>query len=438
MGAPVGRRQPRFEEDITCAPGTSSAAGSDRIVFRGSRESDLNEELQLHLERETERLQASGLSREDARLQARRLFGGVEQIKEASRDARGTGALDALARDTRHGLRRLVRDWRFTTAAVLILGLAIGANTAIFSVVNAALFRDKGFADPDRLVDIYQNDPAGKPLIVISYDIYKAMAEYTDIFAATMAATIPVPNRYLHEGGIRSGTAEYATATYLDVLGLRPSLGRWFDATEERPGAPLVAVLGHQAWTRVFRADPSVIGRVVRIEGVPVTIVGIGPANHRGTVDVGLVTDFWLPITALASAEPRAMRGSSPPRSRTLVRESPPAGGRHRGAGQSGDGRARTPARGRVSGSVSRRGRVRPGHRHHGRSHDGRADPPAGGRAVHGDRLAGARHRQPRPRHRVQQPGHAAAGTRRRAGEGSLGAAGHGRQATSARAAPAD
>jgi predicted permease len=114
-----------------------------------------------------------------------------------------------------------------------------------------------------------------------------------------MAASIPNPARYLHEGSIRSATVEYATATYLDVLGLRPSLGRWFDKTEERPGAPLVAVIGHQAWTRVYRADPSVVGRVVRIEGVPVTIVGIGPANHRGTIDVGLVTDFWLPIPAL-------------------------------------------------------------------------------------------------------------------------------------------
>jgi predicted permease len=274
------------------------------IVFRGGRESDLSEELQLHLERETERLQGTGLSREDARFQGLRLFGGVEQIKEASRDARGTAALDALARDMRHALRRLVRDWRFTTAAVLILGLAIGANTAIFSLVNAVLFRDQGFADPARLVDIYQNDPAGKPLIVVSYDAYKEMAEYNDIFAGTMAATIPVPTRYLHEGAVRSGSAEYATATYLDLLGLRPSLGRWFDATEERPGAPLVAVLGYQAWTRVFRADPAVVGRVVRIEGLPVTIVGIGPANHRGTLDVGLVTDFWLPITALRELNP--------------------------------------------------------------------------------------------------------------------------------------
>src|SRR5688572_29009510 len=282
------------------------------ILFRDRRESDLSEELQLHLEREAERLQATGLSYDEARLQARRLFGGVEQIKEASRDARGTGAWDALVRDTRHGLRRLVRDWRFTAAAVLILGLAIGANTAIFSVVNAALVRDKGFADSDRLVDIYQNDPAGRPLIVISYDLYKTMAEYTDIFAATMASSIPVPNRYLHEGSIRSGTAEFSTATYLDTLGLRPSFGRWFDATEERPGAPLVAVLGHQTWTRVFRADPSVIGRVVRIEGVPVTIVGVGPASHRGTLDIGLVTDFWLPITALRQLNPMPSAPDTP------------------------------------------------------------------------------------------------------------------------------
>jgi predicted permease len=269
------------------------------IVFRTRRESDLSEELQLHLDREIERLQATGLSREEARFQALRLFGGVEQIKEASRDARGTGAWDALVRDTRHGLRRLVRDWRFTTAAVLILGIAIGANAAIFSVVNAVLFRKEAFADPDRLVNIYQNDPAGKPMIVTSYSAYMEMADYKDIFVSTMASTIPNPVRYLHDGAVKSAVAEFATASYLDVLGLQPSRGRWFDATEERAGAPIVAVLGHQAWTRLFRSDPSVLGRVIRMEGVAVTIIGIGPATHRGTLEVGLGTDFWLPITAV-------------------------------------------------------------------------------------------------------------------------------------------
>jgi predicted permease len=202
-----------------------------------------------------------------------------------------------------------VRDWRFTVAAVLILGLAIGANTAIFSLVNAVLFRPQRLARPDRLVNIYQNDPAGKPLVVISYAAYQEIAEFKDIFAATMAASIPNSARYLKDGGIRAATVEYASATYLDVLGLQPSLGRWFEKSEERTGAPIVAVLGHQAWTRTFGADPSVVGRVIKIEGVPVTIVGVGPANHRGTIDVGLVTDFWLPITALpALATVPAMR----------------------------------------------------------------------------------------------------------------------------------
>jgi predicted permease len=290
------------------------------ILFRTRRESDLREELQLHLERETERLQASGVPRDEARLQAMRLFGGVEQIKEECRDARGTAALDALARDMRHGLRRMLHDRGFTTAAVSILALAIGANTAIFSLVNAVLFRQQTFADPDRLVNIYQNDRAGKPLVVTSYSTYTRIAQYTDIFAATTAATIPGPARYPLDGAIRDAAVEYATATYLDTLGLRPSLGRWFDETEARPGAPAVAVIGHQLWSGVYHADPSVLGRVVRLDGKPVTIVGIGPATLRGTVDIGLGTDFWLPITALPATEIPGIRGVATIRAPLLVK----------------------------------------------------------------------------------------------------------------------
>src|SRR4030095_16177577 len=199
MGAAVGRRQPRTAEDVAVRLLHILRSRLRSIVFRDRRESDLSEELQVHLEREVERLQASGLSRGEARLQARRGFGGVEQLKEECRDARGTGAWAALVRDSRQGLRRLVRDWRFTTAAVLILGLAIGANTAIFSVVNAVLFREQPFANPDRLVNIYQNDRTARPLVVTSYDAYKQIAEYPGVFAATMAGSIPNPARYLHD-----------------------------------------------------------------------------------------------------------------------------------------------------------------------------------------------------------------------------------------------
>jgi predicted permease len=268
-------------------------------MFRDRRESELREELQLHLEREIERLQAAGVPSEQARLQARRSFGGIEAIKEECREARGTMTWDTVVRDTRQGLRRLVRDWRFTVAAVLILGLGIGANTAMFSVVNTVLFRQSTVADPGRLVNIYQNDRANRPLIVTSYAAYQEIAGHTDLFAGTLAATIPNPTRYLHEGVIRTALAEYGTATYLNVLGLRPLLGRWFDQTEERPGAPLVAVLGHHTWVRAFHADPSVIGRVIYVEGIPVTIIGVGPAGHHGIVDVGLGTDLFLPVTAI-------------------------------------------------------------------------------------------------------------------------------------------
>ncbi len=274
------------------------------LVFRAGREYDLNEELRFHLERDVERLMRRGLSRDEARQQARRLFGGVEQIKEASRDARGTANLDALARDIRDGSRRLWRDWRFTTAAVVILGLAIGVNTAIFSLVNAVLLRPQTSRDPARLVNIYQNDRAGKPLVVTTYTAYTEITEYKDVFAAVTAGSIPSPFRYLYDGAIRTATVEYATSTYLDVLGLRPTLGRWFDQAEERRATAVVGVLGYQAWTRVFHADPDIIGRLVWIEGVPVTIVGVGPAHYRGTIDVGVDTDVWLPITALPAIVP--------------------------------------------------------------------------------------------------------------------------------------
>ena len=279
------------------------------LILRNRREAELAEELELHLERETERLQAGGLSPEDARYQARRAFGGVERIKDACRDARATGAIDTLVRETRHAVRRLALDWRFTAAAVVMLGLGIGANTAIFSLVNATLLRGQPFAQPDRLVEIYQtaSNPGG--LDGNSYPAYLDMAEYTELFASTTAVFVPHGVNYLEEGALRPAVAEHTTATYLTVLGLRPSLGRWFDAAEDTPGAAVVAVVGHDAWTRKFRSDPSVIGRTIRIEGVPVTIVGIGPEGHRGSFNLGLVTDFWLPISSLAvlGAPPRTL-----------------------------------------------------------------------------------------------------------------------------------
>jgi predicted permease len=271
-----------------------------RSLFTRSRqEAELEEELRLHLEREADQLAAIGLPRDAARQQALRRFGRLDLAREQCRDARGTASLEAIARDTRHAARRLARDWRFTTAAVLILALGIGANTAVFSAVNALLFRRQSVANPDRLVDIYQKGSNPNGIDANSYAAYLDMARYEDVFAGTTAVFIPHGVHYLDDGTLRTAVVEHTTSSYPSVLGLHPALGRWFDPAEDIAGAPIVAVVGYQAWVSKFHRDPSVIGRTIRIEGVPVTVVGVGPAGHLGTLNVGLVTDFWLPVAAL-------------------------------------------------------------------------------------------------------------------------------------------
>jgi predicted permease len=271
------------------------------LFFRGRREADLREELQNHLDREIEQLRATGLSYAAARQQALIAFGGVEQIKEACRDANGATFFDTCWRDARYGLRRLARDWRFTVAALLILGLGIGANTASFSVINATLWRGSMAAASDRLVDVYQNGTNPRGIDANTYPAYLDMTAYTDVFESTTAASAPFPRSYRQDGALLSAIVENTTASYPSVLGLRPSLGRWFTAAEDTPGAALVAVVGHQTWIRRFRSDLSIIGRTIHIDGLPVTIVGVGPANYAGTFNTGLVTDFWLPISALTT-----------------------------------------------------------------------------------------------------------------------------------------
>jgi putative ABC transport system permease protein len=268
------------------------------VFLRGRREADLSEELQDHLARETERLVAAGADPAEARLQARRAFGSLEIVKEESRDARGTAFVEHLTRDTRHAVRRLSRDWRFTAAAVAILGLGIGVNTALFSLVNAVLFRQYSVADTERVVDIYQNLRGGGAG-ANTYPVYLDISRYSDVFASTTAAYAPRTGTFRQGTGIRQGMVEHVSWSYLQVLGLRPALGRWFTESEDARHAPPVAVVGHRAWTTRFNSDPAIVGRILHIDGVPVTIVGVAPAGHAGTLNMGVHTDFWLPIGVL-------------------------------------------------------------------------------------------------------------------------------------------
>ena len=276
----------------------SARARLASIVFRNRREAELSEELRDHLERETHRLIAAGVDPAEARLRARKAFGSVELVKEESRDARGITFVDHLRRDTRHGVRRLARDWKFTLAAVAILGLGIGVNTAVFSVINAVLFRPQAVANPETVVDIYQNAPGGAPS-GNSYPAYLDMAAYTDIFASSTITFIPHPVTYSDGGPPRQAIAENTSASYLTVIGRRPALGRWFTESEDALNAPPVVVIGYRAWTTRFASDPGVVGRIIRIDGVPVTVVGVAPANHAASMSFGAHTDFWMPLKSL-------------------------------------------------------------------------------------------------------------------------------------------
>jgi predicted permease len=268
------------------------------LVFRSRQEADLEEELRYHVDRETERLVTAGADPAEARLQARRTFGSVEAFKEQSRDARGTSFVDHLARDTRHAARRLMRDWRFTAAAVLILGLGMGVNTALFSLVNAVLLRQNPVADTERVVDIYQNFRGGGAG-ANTYPVFLDISAHADVFASTTATYVPRAATFRQGSAIRQGMVEHVSASYLQVLGLRPALGRWFTQAEDARNAPPVAVVGHRAWTTRFASDPAIVGRILHIDGVPVTIVGVAPAGHAATLNMGVHSDFWLPIGVL-------------------------------------------------------------------------------------------------------------------------------------------
>lgn len=216
-----------------------------------------------------------------------------------SQDARGLSMTDRLWLDVRDASRRLALTPGFTLAALLILTLGIGASTAIFSAVDAFALRARPYERPWELVHIYQDSDDGRPESN-SYPTFVDVAQHKDLFEA-VGAVMPEGTGTLITSSDEAVVVqlEFATSTYFPVLGLRPSLGRWFLPEEDRPGAAPVAVLTHAAWQRRFLADPNVVGRSVRLSGAAVTIVGVGPASHNGFVS-GLASDFWLSISALA------------------------------------------------------------------------------------------------------------------------------------------
>jgi predicted permease len=261
---------------------------------------ELDEEIEFHLSLEAmqrEHAARGALSAAEARFAARRRFGNLTTHKEEARQMAGLGFLDVVRQDVRFALRSFARTPAFTAVAVLTLAIGIGANTAIFSAVNALLLRPLPFREPDRLMQVGLTVPArgdqpARENMVWSYPkfttfrdaqrVFTDLAPYTDLQFTVRAG----------EGSERL-RGELIGATYLRTLGLRPALGRDFGAGEDQPGAPHVALLSDGYWQRQFNADPNVVGHVLTVDGDPYTIVGVAPPGFRG---LSGQAEFWVPL----------------------------------------------------------------------------------------------------------------------------------------------
>jgi predicted permease len=206
--------------------------------------------------------------------------------------------MDLLLNDFRYALRRLRQTPGFAFIAVAIMALGIGANTAIFSIVNAVLFRPQPFENPEELVEIYTTGKNSEIGATSSYPDYLDFREQKELFTDVVNYRLGMVN-HAAGGASKLVLVEYVTASYFSVLGLRPQLGRAFDpATESQIGAiEPVAIISHATWQRSFGGDPSIVGTTVRFNGRSVTVVGVGPEGYGGSW-VGLSVDFWLPLAA--------------------------------------------------------------------------------------------------------------------------------------------
>jgi predicted permease len=201
--------------------------------------------------------------------------------------------MDAFRQDLRQAVRLLVKHPGFTAVAVMSLALGIGANTAIFSLVNALLLRPMPVARPSEIVSVFTSDFSGPLYGASSYPDY---LDFRRVDALSgLAAWAPTPVALAQGGESQRLFAEAVSANYFDVLGVRPALGRGF-VPEEDSGPHAVAVIAYGLWRRAFGADPGVIGRSVTLNGTPFQVVGVAPPEYVGVLR-GLAMDLWIPLS---------------------------------------------------------------------------------------------------------------------------------------------
>ena len=256
----------------------------------------MNEELRFHIEQQIAENIAAGMRPQEARRQATLQFGGAEGVKEDCREQRRGFWLESFWADLRYGVRILRRSPGFTIIAVLTLALGIGANTAIFSVVNAVLLKSLPFRDPGRLVMIFETHPSIPEIGAPMADVQDWAAESHSFSSLAMYSDRGyAPATMMFRGKPETIQGEMVSQNLFPLLGIVPALGRNFLPEEDRPGHGSVAILSGEIWKSRFGADPNVLGQTVALNGKSYSIVGVLPPGQRFPQDAGV----WVPIANL-------------------------------------------------------------------------------------------------------------------------------------------
>lgn len=289
------------------------------IFFRSRLEDELNSELRFHLEREVEQNIAKGMRPDEARSAAMRSFGGLDRVKEDSRDVRGVRLLEECWQDLRYGFRMLRKSKGFTAVAVLSLALGVGANTALFSVMDAVLLKALPVKEPERLSvfewyagpsfrfggmsgSSYTFSPPGtEGLSLFRHEVFEKMrrarAASAESPLSDLFAFAPIDEINAAPGGhAEIVKGQVVSGGYYAGLGTPPVLGRAISDEDDRPGAPPVVVLSHQFWRERFEANPAVIGQELKLNKQSFTIIGVTGPGFTAPLQVGFYPAVTVPI----------------------------------------------------------------------------------------------------------------------------------------------
>src|SRR5467141_1786586 len=272
-----------------------------RSLFRRkSVEADVDEELRFHFEKQVSKFMQSGMAPDEARRRARLEFGGMEQIKEEHRDARGVTFIETLLQDVRYGLRMLRKNPGFTLVAVLTLAFGIGANTAIFSVTNSVLLRPLPYHDPDKLVMVWESSSQHlNPHNTVSPPNFLDWQNRNSVFLS-MAFIFDERDNLTGNGDPEEVVVQDVSSNFFSLLGVNPILGSGFAPENGLPGHNNVVILSYGLWKERFAGDPTIVGKSILLNGHPQTVVGIAPQNFQWFIKDGSLTgakpQIWSPF----------------------------------------------------------------------------------------------------------------------------------------------